>query len=741
MAVNRAKIVDQNFIEACQSQHDIASGSQEFFPWDEQQLPRWTVMEIFDSMMSSRLMDIHARELKTLGQSFYTIGGSGHECSAAVAAACRYDDPAYLHYRSGGFFIQRANQLPNMSALYDILLGLVASSDEPIAGGRHKVFGSVPLFIPPQTSTIASHLPKAIGAAFTIARQRRLNINSSLQSDSIVLCSFGDASANHSTSCGAFNAASLADYQKLPCPILFICEDNGIGISVKTPTNWIEERFAPDVGLKYFCADGLDLFETYHVAKQAVDYVRKTRRPTILHLKVVRLLGHAGSDVEQLYRSLEEIEHLESKDPLIHNAKRLIELGITTPSEILHRYESIRNEIHRLGRIAVSRPKIMTAEEVIQPLAPIDAEKIKKRACTSPPIDKRKEFFGRLPEEERPRHLAMLINRTLGDILIDYPHAIVFGEDVGKKGGVYHVTADLQEKVGRGRVFNTHLDETSILGLAIGAGQWGMLPIPEIQYLAYLHNAVDQIRGEACSQQFFSQGQFSNPMVVRIAGLAYQKGFGGHFHNANAIASIRDIPGLIIACPSNGRDAALMLRTCVAAAEECKLVSIFLEPIALYMTKDLHEDKDGLWSFEYPSFEEHIPIGSAKTWTEGNDLTIFSYANGLWMSLRVAQKLQETHNISIRVVDLRWMNPLPEEDILREAQITGKVLIVDECRKTGGIAEGIMALISENTSNVTMRRINGSDTYIPLGAAANLVLIQESDIETAILKLHALNKG
>ena len=157
----------------------------------------------------------------------------------------------------------------------------------------------------------------------------------------------------------------------------------------------------------------------------------------------------------------------------------------------------------------------------------------------------------------------------------------------------------------------------------------------------YLHNAVDQIRGEACSQQFFSKGQFSNPMVVRIASLAYQKGFGGHFHNANAIASIRDIPGLLIACPSNGRDAVLMLRTCVAAAHECKLVSVFLEPIALYMTKDLHEERDGLWSFPYPSFDEHIAIGSAKTWTEGTDLTLFSYANGLWMSLKVAKRLKK----------------------------------------------------------------------------------------------------
>ena len=119
------------------------------------------------------------------------------------------------------------------------------------------------------------------------------------------------------------------------------------------------------------------------------------------------------------------------------------------------------------------------------------------------------------------------------------------------------------------------------------------------------------------------------------------------------------------------------------------------------MTKDLHEERDGLWSFPYPSFDEHIAIGSAKTWTEGTDLTLFSYANGLWMSLKVAKRLKEEHNISVRVVDLRWINPLPEADILRESAATGKVLIVDECRKTGGIAEGIMALISENLPHKT----------------------------------------
>ncbi len=136
-------------------------------------------------------------------------------------------------------------------------------------------------------------------------------------------------------------------------------------------------------------------------------------------------------------------------------------------------------------------------------------------------------------------------------------------------------------------MFNTLLDETIILGLAQGFANMGMLPVPEIQYLAYFHNACDQIRGEAASLQFFSNNQYRNPMVVRIAGLGYQRGFGGHFHNDNSIAALRDIPGLVVGCASRGDDAAMMLRTLAALAKVDGRVTVFLEPIALYMTKDL----------------------------------------------------------------------------------------------------------------------------------------------------------
>ena len=135
------------------------------------------------------------------------------------------------------------------------------------------------------------------------------------------------------------------------------------------------------------------------------------------------------------------------------------------------------------------------------------------------------------------------------------PDVFVFGEDVGRKGGVYGVTRGLQQRFGAARVFDTLLDEQSILGLGLGFGVSGLVPIPEIQYLAYLHNAEDQLRGEAASLRFFSDGAFTNPMVVRVAGLGYQKGFGGHFHNDNAVGVLRDIPGLVVAVPSRPEDA------------------------------------------------------------------------------------------------------------------------------------------------------------------------------------------
>ena len=729
MAVNRAGIVDNNFVAQVRALPGSAARSDLGAPVaDGTSLTARRAIGLFTTQVESRHLDLTARLLKARNECFYTIGSSGHEGNAVVAAATRPDDPAFLHYRSGAFYIERGRQVPGATPLMDILLGLTASKDEPIAGGRHKVFGSKMLEIPPQTSTISSHLPKAVGFARAIGRDAA--------DARIAVCSFGDASANHSTAVGAINHTEWLAHQGLDCPILFVCEDNGIGISTPTPDGWIAAQYGSRPNLGYVYGDGLELGDAWDAAHAASAWTRQYRKPCFLHLRTVRLLGHAGSDVEVTYRSPEAIARAEAWDPLLRSAALLVGGGWMSAEQVVNLYEDARTRITAVGGECARRPKLTSAAEVMAPLSPRSPGAVAiEVARTFSDAATRQKFHGGIPEDDKPRHLAVQLNRALGDILLKYPHSVLFGEDVGKKGGVYHVTADLQKRVGADRVIDTLLDEQSILGMALGFGQAGLLPLPEIQYLAYFHNACDQIRGEACSLQYFSQGQFKNPVVMRVAGYAYQKGFGGHFHNDNSIAALRDIPGLIIASPARGDDAAAMLQTCVAAAVVDGAVCAFIEPIALYMTKDLYADGDGEWLAPFPTAEEHVPIGVGRTWGTGMDVTIITWANGLWMSLRAARVLEREHGIRARVLDLRWLNPLPVADIVRDATATGRVLVVDECRRTGGVSEAVFAALIDAGTDVQMARVAGMDVYIPLGDAANLVLVQEADIVHGVLAL------
>ena len=160
-----------------------------------------------------------------------------------------------------------------------MLLSFATAMDDPISGGRHKVLGSKALKIPPQTSTIASHLPKAVGAAYSVGLARRNRPeHATLAADSLVMCSFGDASSNHSTAQGAINTACWTSYQSVPLPLLFVCEDNGIGISVRTPGGWVKANFEAKPGLKYFHADGLNIYDTYRAAQEAFTRCRDSAR-------------------------------------------------------------------------------------------------------------------------------------------------------------------------------------------------------------------------------------------------------------------------------------------------------------------------------------------------------------------------------------------------------------------------------------------------------------------------------
>ncbi|HEY5924065.1 MAG TPA: thiamine pyrophosphate-dependent enzyme [Kofleriaceae bacterium] len=706
--------------------------------------------ELFVSQLYCRLIDVEAHELRARNEGFYTICSAGHEGNVALGHLTAPTDPALLHYRSGAFFLARARAAsgPNAGAR-ELLLSLAASADDPISGGRHKVFGSVEWGIPPQTSTIASHLPKAVGMAVAIDRATRLRTRHgaafgasagaiATRPDSIVICSFGDASLNHSTAQGAINAAAWAAFQRFPVPIVFVCEDNGIGVSVRTPSGWIEARMRGVPGITYVAADGRDLSSAYEQTQQAVEICRSRRTPVFLHLRCERVWGHAGSDADGEYRSQDELARAEASDPVLLTAQSLLDAGVLDAEALLDECSRALEAVRALSREVVARPKLRSRADVMASIAPEQPDRVGEEA--------RRSGYAPLSDDaDKPRPLGHGIRAALADLMRKYPEMIVFGEDVAEKGGVYGVTGGLWKTFGAARVFNTLLDEQTILGMAIGAGQVGLLPVPEIQFLAYLHNAEDQLRGEASTLAFFSRGQLTNPMVVRIAGLGYQKGFGGHFHNDDSLAVLRDIPGIIVAVPSRADDAAKILRTLTAAARVDGRVCVFVEPIALYHTRDLAAPGDGKWSFALPAQSSAIAIGEVGVYERGElteapasatDLVIFTYGNGVPMSVRVARAL-EARGVAARVVDLRWIAPLPELAIRAHAEQARAILIVDECRRSGNISEGIAAALADVPAlrAKPLARVTSADSFIPLAEAANLVLLQEPEIFAAALAL------
>lgn len=727
-----AEAIDEHFLAAVRSWK--VSGSPE--PAEDLHAVEHALLRrYFEAQVQSRHLDFALRSLQRRGEGFYTIGSSGHESNAAVALALRPTDPALLHYRSGGFYAARAGQVPGTDPVGDVIHGAIASTEDPISGGRHKVFGNADLHIIPQTSTIASHLPRAVGMAFGLGRGGAST--SHIPEDAVVVCSFGDASANHSTARGALNAAGYCSHQGLPLPILMVCEDNEIGISTRSPRGWTGRALASLPGFDYVEVDGAAPGTLLATACEVADRVRTTRRPALLHLHTVRFMGHAGSDAEVAYRSRKDIEADYQQDPLLAAAAAMVRTGLMTPEQVIEEYEATRSTVMQRAASVADVPRLDGAAAVMTPL---NERRTARVASTARKVgdDRAEAFSGKLPEADPALTLAQAINAALKDLMSSWPQALLFGEDVATKGGVYGVTRGLRKAFGTSRVFDTLLDEQTILGTALGTALLGFLPVPEIQYLAYLHNAEDQLRGEAASLRFFSNGQYQNGMVVRIAGLAYQKGFGGHFHNDNSVAVLRDIPGLVVAAPSHPATAPALLRHCAALAVEEGRVCVFLEPIALYHERDLHAPGDGGWTAEYDAPASwdggHQALDRARLVTEGEDVLLVTFGNGVRMTRRAAKMLEEDR-VSCAVLDLQWLSPLPMADVARHAKHFPAVVVVDESRRSGGVAEGIVAGLVDVGYEGVITRVNSEDTFVPLGPAAGEVLVDEQDVVTAVKRV------
>ena len=413
---------------------------------------------------------------------------------------------------------------------------------------------------------------------------------------------------------------------------------------------------------------------------------------------------------------------------MLATAGVLVAAGVR-PDEIEQRYEAIRAEIADEAESLKGTARLSSAAEVMAPLAPRSPDRVAELTAR----------FDKLSADSMT--LAESINATLDQILTADRRVIVFGEDVGVKGGVYGLTGGLARRHGAARVFDTVLDEQSILGLGLGAGLAGLVPIPEIQYLAYLHNAEDQLRGEAATLPFFSLGRFTNPMVVRVAGLGYQKGFGGHFHNDNALGVLRDIPGLVVACPARADDAAALLRSCVAAAIADGTLSVFLEPIALYHRRDLYADGDRRWLAD--DHGDHAPVGRARVYpcpsTGSGHLDDHVRQRGAHEPAGRGTAGRPGHRGGggrPAVAGAAAGGRHPGRGAAYRPGAGGR-----RDQTTAGVGEGVVCALVEDGFGGPILRVASEDSFIPLGPAARHVLLSETDIEKSAITLAGMGSS
>ena len=681
------------------------------------------LVALFRAQAQSRHLDFAARWLEARGDGFYTIGSAGHESNAALGLLSAPTDPALLHYRSGGFYAARAAGNPAVDPVRDVLRSLTASAADPMSGGRHKVVGHPALHIVPQTSTIASHLPRAVGLGFALGLARRQGRPTPWPDDAVVVCSVGDASLNHSTAAGALNAAAYVHRLGLACPVLVVCEDNGIGISTPTPSGWPETVLGSLPGVPCHAAEGSDPEALLDVAAAALDDVRAAAGPAVLHLRTVRLMGHAGSDVEIAYRSRGAIEADYARDPLLGTARRWSGTASARRDDVLADYEA--------ARARLMAPPRRSGTSRASPRGPRSWH----RWPSPEPAAARRRPVAGVPGEDALT-LAQAINRTLADALADHDDVLVLGQDVGRKGGVYGVTRGLHKRFGSA-ARPRHAARRADHPRHGARGEPGGLPprpgdpVPRLPA---------QRRGPAARRGGVARASSrtastATAMVVRVAGLRLparlrralpqrQLGRRAARHPGDRRRGAQppgrragDAPDLPRPGPRDGR------------------VCVVVEPIARYHARDLVEG-DGLWTAGYSA--DPVPLGEVGLYGEPGtaDLLIATYGNGVHLSLRAAAALEQ-HGITTSVLDLRWLTPLPLASLAAVSEQARRVLVVDEGRASGGVGESVVAALVDAGCAAPLARVASADSYVPLGPAAGLVLLSEDDIVTAARRLVA----
>lgn len=512
----------------------------------------------------------------------------------------------------------------------------------------------------------AQYTPTAGWAQALEYRARVMDQAECSRAISVVLGGDGSVATN-----GFWSALTIATTQKLP--MLFYIEDNGFGISVpstlQTPGADIAKNLASFQGLEVISGDGCDPEHSAALIARAVNHVRERHGPCLLRLTVPRLQGHSFQDT-QAYKSAELVDAEWARDPLPKLHEFLVPARLSE-----QQWQQLQDDAAHVVQQAceqaearpVSDPQRVTDNVFFQ------GELQQRGGQWTDGYQAPAQHLE--PEPQGPRlNMVAAIRRTLDHELAINPRVVVFGEDVGPKGGVHAVTLGLQDKYGTDRVFDTSLSEEGIIGRAVGMALAGLMPVPEIQFRKYADPAMEQIN-DCGTMRWRTNNRFAAPMVVRIPGGFFKCGDPWH-SQTNEVQFVHS-PGWKVAVPSNAEDAVGLLRAALRGNDPV----IFFEHRAMLDAASARRS--------YPGDDYVLPFGKARLVTRGNDLTVVT-----WGAM-VERCEQAAQGRSVEVIDLRTLMPWDREAVLASVSRTHRCLVVHEDLGTAGFGAEILAVVAE----------------------------------------------
>ncbi|MBI2930199.1 MAG: dehydrogenase [Planctomycetes bacterium] len=683
--------------------------------------PRLTAgdcLEIYRIMVLSRQLDHRELTLQKQMQAWFSIFCAGKEAVLAAAGkALRPTDPIWSYYRDRALCLMRG-----MTAR-EMLLQAVAAREDPSSSGRQMAdhWGHVEKAIVIQASPTGAQCVPAVGLAEAVAKTSTLlKEGGRFPADAVVYTSLGDGTTAEGEFYEAVRAAILSR-----APVIIHLEDDGYGISVpvteQVPGGDLMALFRGWPNLRCMDIDGCDVRGSYDAFVEAASWCRAQRGPVLIRSRVLRLMSHSSTDDMRKYRTAAEIAIDFERDPIPRFAHELVAYGVATPDELLRINREVEAEVVAAAEDVTRRPKT-DAQNIASWAFRWDPPTAKARYAAAV-RDRRADAAG------KKLLLADALSAVLHELMEIEPRIVMWGEDVADlsreylrrhaelkgKGGVFGITHGLQRRFGPDRVANAPIAEASIVGRAIGHALQGFLPVVEIQFRDYLNPAWQQLVDQAATMSWRSGGRFACPMVIRMSYGGYLGGAGAVWHSEAACGPLLHHPGLRVCVPSNARDAAGLMRAAVFSGE----IVLYMEPKARYRRPCEYAPE------EYPAFDEVLWPGMSRTYGDGKDLAILTYGNTAAHAWDALKNLAR-EGIRGRMVDLPWLSPLDEEAIKAAADVCGRVLIVDEDRRTCGAGAAIADVLYRDRGlrrRVDVERLAAKDcrvSYGPIGERAVL---------------------